>query len=467
LRLDALLEGVEVRATRGDLADVEVRTVTHDSNAVEPQTIFVCVRGSSADGHDYAPAAVERGAAALVVERFVDVDAPQVLVDASRAALARIAATLHRDPSRSLTVVGVTGTNGKTTTTYLLQAILDAAGERCGVIGSITGARTTPEAPALQAELARLRDAGYRAAAIEVSSAALVARRVDAIDFAAAVFTNLGHDHLGEVHATMDDYFAAKASLFTPERARAGVVNGDDDWGRKLIANAAIPTTPFGFDDAEDLRVDQRGSRFTFHGHAIETALPGRFNVANALAAATTAEVLGIEGRDIAAGLASVSTVPGRFEWIDGGQPFAIAVDYAHTPEALEHALRGARELAGAGRVIVVFGCGGNRDRAKRGPMGQAAAALADVAIVTSDNPRHEDAQAIIDEVVAGAADGRSLVVEPDRERAIIRALSEAQSGDVVVVAGKGHETGQEIGDTVLPFDDRDVVRRIVKDLVH
>ena len=466
MRLDALLSGVDVRDTQGDLA-VDVRTVTHSTNAVEPGTLFVCVRGSAADGHDYAPVAVEQGAVALIVERYVAADVPQVLVGASRPALARVAASLHGDPSRSLTVIGVTGTNGKTTTTYLLQAILDAAGERCGVIGSITGARTTPEAPALQAELAHLRDGGYRAAAVEVSSAALVAHRVDAVDFAAAVFTNLGHDHLGEVHASMDDYFAAKASLFTPERARAGIVNADDEWGLRLIAGAAIPITPFTLADAEDLRVDRRGSRFIFRGHPVEVTLPGRFNVVNALAAATTAEVLGVEHRDIAAGLASVSTVPGRFEWIEGGQPFAIAVDYAHTPEALEHALRGARELAGNGRVIVVFGCGGDRDRAKRGPMGQAAAELADVAIVTSDNPRHENARAIIDEVVAGAADGDRLFVEPDRERAITRALSEARDGDVVVVAGKGHETGQEIGDTVLPFDDRDVVRRVVKDLVH
>ncbi|MBA3655469.1 MAG: UDP-N-acetylmuramoyl-L-alanyl-D-glutamate--2,6-diaminopimelate ligase [Actinobacteria bacterium] len=467
MRLDAVLDSVDVRATRGDIGAVDVTSVTLDSSAVRPGALFCCVRGATADGHDFAGRAVSRGATAVMGERFADIEAdvPQAVVDATRPAMAAAAAALHGHPSRSLTVIGVTGTNGKTTTTYLLQAILDAAGRRCGVVGSMTSARTTPEAPALQADLARFRDDGYAAAAIEVSSAAIIAHRVDAIAFAAGVFTNLGRDHLGEVHATMDDYFEAKAALFTPERVAAAVVNADDEWGRRLLDRSSVPTASFSITDAAELEVGKKGSRFIWRGHTVELALPGRFNVANALAAATTAEFLGVAAHDIVAGLHKVTAVPGRFEWVDAGQPFSVAVDYAHTPEALEQALLAARELAHDGRVILVFGCGGGRDRGKRAPMGRAAR-LADVAVLTSDNPRDENPQAIIADVLAGANDSApvdSFLVEPDRARAITVALDAAEPGDVVLIAGKGHETGQEIAGQVIPFDDRDIALAVLR----
>ncbi|HZN15242.1 MAG TPA: UDP-N-acetylmuramoyl-L-alanyl-D-glutamate--2,6-diaminopimelate ligase [Acidimicrobiales bacterium] len=463
MRLDDLLRGVDVTLIRGEPASVDVLDVTHNSNAVTRGTLFCCVVGRHADGHDYAPAAVAQGAVAVVGQRLVDVDVPQAIVTDSRRALAGLAAAIHDHPSRAMQVVGVTGTNGKTTTTFMLQAILDAAGGRCGVIGSLSSERTTPEAPALQSELARFRDDGYTAVAMEVSSAALVAHRVDAVRFAAAVFTNLGRDHLGEVHATVDDYFEAKASLFAPELAALGVANGDDEWGRRLVQHATIPMTTFSMTHAVDLKVERVASSFTWRGVPITLALPGRFNVANALAAATTAEELGVDRDAIAAGLRALQTVRGHFEWVDAGQAFAVAVDYAHTPEALAEALRAGRELAAGGRVIVVFGCGGDRDPGKRGPMGVAAATLADVAVLTSDNPRHEDPDAIIAAVVAGVAGQGRLVVEPDRARAIALALDEAEAGDLVLIAGKGHETGQQIGDTVYPFDDRDVARRALE----
>jgi UDP-N-acetylmuramoyl-L-alanyl-D-glutamate--2,6-diaminopimelate ligase len=422
--------------------------------------LFCAIRGRTSDGHAYAADAVARGAVAIVGERAVEVGVPQVIVDETRPAMAAAAAALHGHPSRQLAVVGVTGTNGKTTTTYLLQAILDAAGRPCGVIGSMSSARTTPEAPELQAELARYRDDGYKAVAMEVSSAALVAHRVDAMRFAAVIFTNLGRDHLGEVHPTMDDYFAAKARLFDPALANLGVVNADDAWGRRLLAETPLPVTPFSLSDAVDLDVVKDASRFLWRGVPVALTLPGRFNVANALAAAAAAEQLGVSATEVAAGLNAVRMVPGHFEWVDAGQAFAVAVDYAHTPEALEQALVAARELAAGGQVIVVFGCGGDRDPGKRAPMGVAAATLADVAILTSDNPRHEDPAAIIAAVVDGVGNAGTLLVEPDRATAIALALETARPGDLVLIAGKGHESGQQIGDTVVPFDDRDVARR-------
>jgi UDP-N-acetylmuramoyl-L-alanyl-D-glutamate--2,6-diaminopimelate ligase len=460
MRLDAVLSDVEVQTTRGDLASVDVSSVTHDSVAVGPGALFCAVRGSRSDGHEFATTAVDAGAVAVLGEHFVDVDVPQAVVASTRPAMAAAAAALYGHPSRALSVVGVTGTNGKTTTTYLLQSIFEAAGRRCGVIGSINNARTTPEAPELQATLAAFRDDGYSAVAMEVSSAALVAHRVDATEFRAAVFTNLGRDHLGEVHASMDAYFEAKAMLFTRAFTPVAVINVDDEWGRRLEAHLPreIDAAPFSFADAHDLHMDRSGSRFTWRGQAVELRIAGRFNVANALAAATTAERLDVPIATVAAGLGTLTTVPGHLEWIDAGQPFAVAVDYAHTPEALESVLRAGRELVG-GRLIVVFGCGGDRDPGKRGPMGAAATALSDLAFLTSDNPRHEDPDAIIAQVAAGA-DARRLIIEPDRAAAIARALDEANPGDLVLIAGKGHETGQQIGDTVHPFDDREVARR-------
>jgi UDP-N-acetylmuramoyl-L-alanyl-D-glutamate--2,6-diaminopimelate ligase len=449
----------------GEAGDVQITAITYDSRSVAPGALFCCLRGARTDGHDHAPAAVAAGAAALLVDHPVPgVAVPQVVVADTRAAMARVAAAFFGHPSRQLAVVGVTGTNGKTTVTHLLQAALSAAGTPTAVIGTLTQARTTPEAPDLQARLAALVAAGTGAVAMEVSSHALAQGRADGTWFSVAVFTNLSQDHL-DYHGTMDEYFEAKAALFTPERAALAVINADDPWGRVLGERAAaggLAVRTYSLAEAEPLD----GSTFRWAGQVVRLRLPGRHNVANALAAATAARALGAEPAAVAEGLSSLATVPGRFEPVDAGQPFTVAVDYAHTPDALSGVLAAARETAGPdGRVLVVFGCGGERDRAKRPAMGEVAVRQADVAVLTSDNPRSEDPLAIIDEVRAGAeaaaargAGGR-LVVEPDRRTAIARALGLAREGDAVVVAGKGHERTQVAGGRAVPFDDREVAR--------
>jgi UDP-N-acetylmuramoyl-L-alanyl-D-glutamate--2,6-diaminopimelate ligase len=436
---------------------VEVRTATHDSRRAGPATLFCCVPGDAHDGHDFAAAAVAAGSPALLVERPLGLGVAELRVASVRRAMGPVAAALAGFPSERLRVIGVTGTNGKTTTTQMLAAILDAAGMPCGLIGTLTGARTTPEAPDLQAALAGFVADGDAAVAMEVSSHALDRHRVDGTRFAVAVFTNLSHDHL-DYHRTMDAYFAAKARLFTPELADAAVVNLDDPYGRRLAGHPAIPTTGYALADAADLTLGPAGSSWTWRGVRLEVALPGRFNVANALAAATAAEALGVSPGAIAEGLARTGTVAGRFERVDEGQPFLAAVDYAHTPDGLRQLLSAARELGG-GRVILVFGAGGDRDRDKRPEMGEAAAAGADVVVLTTDNPRSEDPAAIISAVHDGMNDPRDLRIEPDRAAAIALAVDEAAPGDVVLVAGKGHETTQIIGDDVRPFDDRAVLR--------
>jgi UDP-N-acetylmuramoyl-L-alanyl-D-glutamate--2,6-diaminopimelate ligase len=385
---------------------------------------------------------------------------PQVVVSAVRPALGPLADAFHDHPSSRLRVVGVTGTNGKTTTTQLLAAIFEAQGWPTETIGTLTGIRTTPEAPVLQATLADLYDRGVAAVAMEVSSHALDQYRVDAVHFAAATFTNLTQDHL-DYHHTMEEYFAAKARLFEPGRVGLAVVNADDAWGRRLLESLArqpMTAMPYSFDDVSDLRLTPEGSIFRWGGVEISLRLGGRFNVYNALAAATTARELGVTGRAVADGLANLRSVRGRFEPVDAGQPFTVLIDYAHTPDGLEQALSAARELA-TGRLVVVFGAGGDRDHAKRPLMGAVANRLADLAVLTSDNPRTEDPELIIADVSAGATDPGRLVVESDRARAIATALALAEAGDVVVIAGKGHETGQEIGGRVIPFDDADVAR--------
>ena len=449
MRLDDLLAGVAVRGRRG--GNPEVAAVTHDSRAVRPGTLYCCLPGARVDGHDFADRAVTAGAVALLVERELPVDAAEVRVDSTRQAMGPVAAAFHGHPSRAMTVAGVTGTNGKTTTTQLLAAILQAE-----TIGNLhAGGLNTPEAPELQARLARYRNDNKAVVAMEVSSHSLAQHRVDGIEFAAGVFTNLTRDHL-DFHGTMDDYFATKARLFEPGRSALGVVNADDPYGARLLHHAAIPMHPYSMDDAASVHLGPTGTRFTWRRVDIDLKLPGRFNVMNALAAATAAAALGIAPDVIAERLTTVESVHGRFDRVDAGQDFTVLIDYAHTPDALEQALHAAREIAKQNKVIVVFGCGGDRDRGKRPVMGRLAASLADIAVLTSDNPRGEDPMAIIDEVRSGN-DG--LTVEPDRAAAIHDAIAQARTGDVVVIAGKGHETGQIVGDTVLPFDDHDVAR--------
>jgi UDP-N-acetylmuramoyl-L-alanyl-D-glutamate--2,6-diaminopimelate ligase len=467
----------EVRGDRG----VEVHSVVHDDRDVIPGALFCCIAGTHDDGHDYAPRAVVRGAAACLVERWVDVDVPQVRVRAVRAVLGPLCARFHGGPSEAMRVLGVTGTNGKTTTTHLLEAIAGASGDRTGLIGT-TGARigtepvpiahTTPEATDLQALLARMRDEHVGTVAMEVSSHALAQQRVDGTSFAAVAFTNLSHDHL-DFHGGLDAYFAAKARLFTPAFSGRGAVCLDDPYGKVLADRArldGLTVSTFATDvaadvTAEDIRLAPDHTVFTLAGpdgrSGVRTPLIGAFNVRNALAAAATARLGGIGIDAIVEGLGRPVVVPGRMERVDAGQPFPVFVDYAHTPGALEAVLEAARPLVGrAGRLLVVFGCGGDRDRAKRPVMGRVAARLGDVVFVTSDNPRSEDPQAIVDDVLGGVpAEAPAPEVELDRRGAIRNALLAARPGDVVVVAGKGHETGQTANGVTRPFDDRVVVR--------
>jgi UDP-N-acetylmuramoyl-L-alanyl-D-glutamate--2,6-diaminopimelate ligase len=459
-------------AAAGDtsaLGPVILTGATHDSRAVEEGWLFCCIPGANVDGHDYADRAVDAGAVALLVERHVSDRVPELVVPDVRTVMGLAAASIHDRPSDELTVLGVTGTNGKSSIVQLAADIWTRAGKRAEVYGTLTGARTTPEATDLQNRLRGSVDRSIDAVAIEVSSHALALSRVVGTHFAAAIFTNLGRDHL-DFHHDMERYFEAKASLFTTAYTDLAIINVDDPYGRRLadrIADRAggtdgVRLVRYGLDDAVDLVIDGPVSRFTWRGVPIVLQLAGRHNVSNALGAATAAEALGIDPDDIADALCATAPVRGRFELIDVGQPFTLAVDYAHTPDALEAVLDASRQVT-AGRVIVVFGCGGDRDHDKRPEMGLVVDRGADIAVVTSDNPRGEDPEAIIDEVLAGmtaGSDGRQasrVVVEVDRRDAIAAALAEARAGDLVLIAGKGHETVQVIGDQELPFDDRQV----------
>ena len=455
--------------------DVEVADLAYDSRKARPGSLFFCVPGEKVDGHEFAAAAVEAGAVGLVVERELEVDVPQVVVADARAAMAPLAARFWGDPTAELKVVGITGTNGKTTTAFLLREILESAGVQCGLLGTVKqvvgGAeeeveRTTPEAIDLQAAFRRMVDGGDRACAMEVSSHALALHRCDAIRFDVALFTNLTQDHL-DFHGDMEDYFLSKRRLFEMGPGTA-IVNVDDRYGDRLTTE--FDCLAFSAEDsnadfaAHDISSDAGGSTFAVTHHERETrlrtSLPGHFNVLNALGAFAASMALGVEPDAAAAGVAQAAPPPGRFEPIDEGQEFAVVVDYAHTPDSLENVLRAARRLTGGGRLISVFGAGGDRDRDKRPKMGRAAAEHSDLAVVTSDNPRSEDPDAIVAEVVAGIGEGTELQVEPDRRAAIAFALRSARPGDMVVIAGKGHEQGQEFeGGRKIPFDDREVAR--------
>jgi UDP-N-acetylmuramoyl-L-alanyl-D-glutamate--2,6-diaminopimelate ligase len=508
MRLDEVIatgEGV-VQGVRGEAGMLEITGLAYDSRAVAPGSLFFCVPGFQSDGHDFAGQAVERGAAALVVERPLGLGVPEVVVASVRAAMGLAAVRFYGDPSAELRVVGVTGTNGKTTTAFLCKALLEAAdqGSSCGLLGTVksviggverAAGRTTPEAIDLQADFRAMLDGGDGSCAIEVSSHALQLGRADAVHFAAAIFTNLTQDHL-DFHESMEDYFQAKRRLFQASPG-VSIVNVGDPYGQRLAGeidgalitfaverdgNAGDRDAPCADYRATDVRCDFAGCHFALHtpAGAREVALPlaGRFNVANALGALAATHALGAELDVLVGALERGVRVPGRFEAIDEGQDFAVLVDYAHTPDSLENVLGAARELTGTGgahgegehggtgRVVCVFGAGGDRDRGKRPLMGEIGARLADVAIVTSDNPRSEQPEAIIAEILAGAAGtpqprgARPIVSIPDRRAAIFRAIAVAAPGDVVVIAGKGHEQGQEFADgRKLPFDDVEVAR--------
>lgn len=455
-------------------AGIVTGPVVHDSRQVTPGALYACLRGEHFDGHDFVDDAIAAGAAALFVDHLVDgVDARvQVVVDDTRTRLGPIASLVAGDPSERLTTIGITGTNGKTTTAQLVASILETAGHPTGVVGTLHGPRTTPEAPELQRLLQRFIENGSRAAVLEVSSHALSLHRVDGTRFDAVGFTNLGHDHL-DLHGSREEYFRAKASLFDPAFAPVGVVNVDDTHGR-LIADAAagpdFEVVPYSLTDVSDVEVSASAHRYVWRGHVVEVPLGGRFNVSNSLAALTIADVVGIDHATAVAGIAATTPVPGRFEVIDSpsarARGITVVVDYAHTPDGLDVLLESARDVAGSGAVIVVFGCGGDRDRDKRPVMGAVASRGADQVIVTSDNPRRESPQAIIAAIVAGmdpAALERTTTIA-DRAEAIGSAIDQARAGDVVVIAGKGHERTQEIGDQMIDFDDRAVARARLED---
>ncbi len=440
--------------------ETSINSITHDSRAVAAGGLFACVVGENADGHDYAAGAVEHGAGSLLVQRRLDLGVPEILVDDVRAALGPASSCVFGDASRETSVIGVTGTSGKTSVTQMLSDVLNHADVKTTAHGTLSGARTTPEAPDFQRTLRADCDAGAEAIAVEVSSHALSLGRVRGTTFAISGFTNLGHDHL-DFHGTSEDYLEAKRLLFTPEYTSVAIVNADDPAGRDILASLApqIEAVPYSLADAEDLQSEGPINRFGFRGHEVVLRLAGRHNVLNALLVALSAERLGVDAADIADGLCRVDAPRGRFEFVSLGQNYHVAVDYAHKPDALAAVLEAARQTAGDNRVIVVFGCGGDRDREKRPMMGAAAAAAADMVIVTSDNPRSESPAAIIAEIAAGipASPRAAVAVEEDRRVAIEMAVNETQPGDVVLIAGKGHEVTQVIGDKEIPFDDREV----------
>ncbi|WP_443054738.1 UDP-N-acetylmuramoyl-L-alanyl-D-glutamate--2,6-diaminopimelate ligase [Streptomyces sp. NBC_00691] len=474
----------------------EISGITHDSRAVRPGDVYAALPGARAHGADFVAQAAGLGAAAILTdptgaERAAATGLPVLVVENPRGRMGELAAEIYGRPGADLLQIGITGTSGKTTTAYLVEGGLRGSGHHTGLVGTvemrigderIKSERTTPEATDLQALFAVMRERGVDAVAMEVSSHALVLGRVDGCVFDVAVFNNLSPEHM-EFHSDMDDYYRAKAGLFTPERSRLGVVNLDDAYGRRLTGEATVPVVTFSAEGradadwrAEDLVLGSHDSTFTAVGPAGErisatAPLPGPFNVANTLAAIATLATAGIDPKSAAEGVAAVPGVPGRLERVDAGQPYLAVVDYAHKTDAVESVLRSLREVT-EGKLHVVIGCGGDRDTTKRGPMGAAAARLADTAVLTSDNPRSEDPLKILAAMLAGAAEvpaeerGEVLLLA-DRAAAVAAAVARAQPGDTVLVAGKGHEQGQEIAGVVRPFDDRQVLREAIADRSH
>ncbi len=492
LTLGELTRALGDAELRGD-PQLEITGLAYDSRTVEPGTLFFCVLGKRHDGHRFARDARERGAAAVVVQHPIPLEVPQVIVADPRAAMAPIASRFFGAPSRELRMAAVTGTNGKTTTSYMLRTILERAGAQTGLVGTIKhviggvdgdAVLTTPEAIDLEADLRAMVAGGDRACVIELSSHGLALRRADTLQIEVAAFTNLSLEHL-DFHADMDEYFAAKRQLFVPQDGLApqtSVVNADDEYGRRLASEIDCLTYSLSGHDADlrgaDVSFDAHGSRFRcLNGGSeatVEISLPGDFNADNALCAIAMAAAMGIEIGFAAEALRYVDEIPGRLQRIDGGQPFTVIVDYAHTPSALESALSLARQLS-AGRVISVFGCRGNRDPHKRPLMGEIARRLADVCILTSDSPNSEDPGAIIEQILAGVEGTHSsgngwkpaeIRVEPDRAAAIAEAIGEAETGDFVLITGRGHEQTQGLGEgRRIALDDRVVAREALERL--
>ncbi len=449
-------------------ASIEIDRVEIDSRLCGPGALFLAVPGSKADGARYVADAVARGAVAVMAGSPMDVGVPVVVVPPSqiRATVAHVSSAIVGHPDRQVELVGVTGTNGKTTVTTLVTQLAQQIGWNSGNIGTLTNQRTTPAPPELFRTIKGIvrdfdRSADRSIISLEVSSHALDQGRVDGVSFAVAGFTNLSHDHL-DYHGTMEAYYRAKAQLFVPERTRRAVIWVDDPYGARLADEVTIATTRVSRDDVTSVTMSLIGSTFFWRGRLVRSPLVGDYNVDNAVMAMTLMSALGADDAAVVDALAGVRPIPGRFELVHG-EDVVVVVDYAHTPAGLSHLLRDVRTLAPSSRIITVFGCGGDRDQEKRPAMGAAAADLSDIVIVTSDNPRSEPPDGIIDAIMTGVPTGTSVLREVDRRQAIALALGQAGSGDVVVVAGKGHETTQIIGDVVMEFDDRVVVRELMK----
>ena len=460
LRADLLLptEGEGLMRDVSEAASTRIGDVEHDSRRVTPGALFACIPGSACDGHRFAADAVAAGAAALLVERPVATSVPSLLVGSVRRAVGPAAAAVHGQPARRLDLAGVTGTNGKTTTVGLAAGLLRAAGRDAVEIGTLTGTLTTPESTDLQRSLSEAAGRGASAAVVEVSSHGLAQYRVDGCRFRVAAFTNLGHDHL-DYHRSMEDYFGAKTRLFTGSLTESAVVDVTGPWGRRLadLVASDVPLVEVDQRAIEVLSADACSSVFRWRDQVVALPLAGAFNRANAVLAAEIAVSLGLSPGRVAEGLGEAAPVAGRFEPVKAGQDFAVIVDYAHTPDGLAALLQAARSLT-ENRLTVVFGAGGDRDRGKRPEMGATAERLADRVIITSDNPRSEDPDAIIDDIIEGMS-GAPDLREPDRRGALRHALATARRGDMVIIAGKGHESSQIVGDLRLAFDDRNVAR--------
>jgi UDP-N-acetylmuramoyl-L-alanyl-D-glutamate--2,6-diaminopimelate ligase len=449
-------------------ASIEINRVEIDSRQCVPGTLFFALPGERVHGSSFVDDAVNNGAVAVVATSALKTKVPVILVPETqlRALVAYASSAVVGHPEAHLELVGVTGTNGKTSITTLVAALAGALNWNAANIGTLTNERTTPAPPELYRTLEGLV-ANFDATrprslvALEVSSHALDQRRVEGLAFSVAAFTNLSHDHL-DYHVSMENYFAAKASLFSPEHAARAVVWCDDPYGERIADMTRLPLTRVRRSDAKDVVASLHGTTFFWRSHLVETALVGDYNVDNALMAMEILRTLGVDEASIATAMKSVAAVPGRFEVVSSADVVVI-VDYAHTPEGLRRLLADVRSLVHKGRIITVFGCGGDRDRAKRPEMGEVVSSSSEITIVTSDNPRSESPDAIIDAIIAGTVPGATVIRQSDRRSAIFEALSLARTGDAVVLAGKGHETTQVIGDLVLPFDDRVVARELLK----
>ncbi len=468
--------------TQGNL-EIELASVTSNSREKVERGVFFCIPGARFDAHNYAPQAVANGCVALVVERYLDIDVPQVRVSNARAAMSRMAAAFYGHPARGMKLVGITGTKGKTTSTYMLKAILEKAGHKCGLIGTtgnmigdrlLKGSLTTPDPIDLQRTLRLMADEGVEYVTMEISAHAIDMHRLDGLTFEVGCYTNLSQDHLDYFHS-MENYFETKKKFFTTGMVRNATVNVDEETSEGLLSTLEIPCLTYGICApadlfARDIEITEDGVSFEvqlqgMHPLQVNLMMTGMFNVYNAMAAASCAMVLGISAEDIKAGLEGMPSVPGRIEMLPTGTPYRVILDYSHVPDALMNILTTVRQFAKA-RVIALFGCGGDRDQGKRPMMGEIGGKLADLSILTSDNPRTEDPMKILEAIEAGIKPtGGEYVVIENRREAIRYAMEIAEAGDIIVLAGKGHETYQEINGVKYPFDEKVVVQELLKEM--